>query len=79
MSSWRDVRLLALTSNQSDHTGEHPTEDTRAARSVDMFDCVMPTRNARKGSLFREKRSERTQSSEGGRLDMDIYRLSPLS
>ena len=30
------------------------------ARGVDMFDCVMPTRNARNGTLFLPKRCRRS-------------------
>ena len=33
--------------------GRHPVDMVEAvARGVDMFDCVLPTRNARKGTVF---------------------------
>ena len=36
-------------------------------RGVDMFDCVMPTRNGRNGMLFTKKRhNEHAQQEMGG-------------
>ncbi len=42
------------------------------ARGVDMFDCVMPTRNARNGHLFTSSGAVRIRNSEHRRADEPI-------
>jgi queuine tRNA-ribosyltransferase len=46
------------------------------ARGVDMFDCVMPTRNARKGGLFVD-RGRRKINLNNARFRMDAGPLDP--
>jgi queuine tRNA-ribosyltransferase len=51
------------------------------ARGIDMFDCVMPTRNARHGSIFVEtgENSYETLRMVGKRFEKDFTAINPYS